>query len=172
MSNPPGIHGIHHVTAIASDPQRTVDFYSGILGLRLVKRTVNFDDPRTYHLYFGDAIGTPGSLMTFFPWPAAVPGRQGPGQIAVTAFAVLPTAIGFWVGRLLRYGIRYEGPTRRGSGADTEQVLAFRDPDGLMLEIVGHRGAEARLGWVRRVGFEAMIREMLEADLARLPNGE
>lgn len=136
--------GLHHVTAIASDPQHTLDFYGEVLGLRLVKRTVNFDDPYTYHLYFGNETGTPGTLMTFFAWPGAPAGRQGAGQVAVTAFAVLPAAIGFWVARLLRYGIRYEGPTRRGSGADAEQVLAFRDPDGLMLEIVAHRGAEAR----------------------------
>src|SRR5207249_7223921 len=91
------ILGLHHVTAIASDPQRNLDFYAGLLGLRLVKRTVNFDDPETYHFYFGDEVGTPGSILTFFPWPGARSGRQGPGQVAVTAFAVLPRALGFWV---------------------------------------------------------------------------
>src|SRR3989449_6302223 len=80
-----GVLGIHHVTAIASDPQRNLDFYVGLLGLRLVKRTVNFDDPETYHLYFGDEVGNPGSIMTFFPWPGARPGRQGTGQVAVTS---------------------------------------------------------------------------------------
>jgi glyoxalase family protein len=75
--------GIHHVTAIAVDPQRNLDFYAGVLGLRLVKRTVNFDDPTTYHFYFGDAEGTPGSIFTVFPWPDARRGRQGAGQIAV-----------------------------------------------------------------------------------------
>ena len=134
-----GVLGIHHVTAIASDPQRNLDFYVGLLGLRLVKRTVNFDDPETYHLYYGDEVGTPGSIMTFFPWPAARPGRHGTGQVAVTAFAVLPRSLGFWVERLVRHGIRYEGPTR--------QVISFRDHDGLMLEIVGDRGAEARPAW-------------------------
>src|SRR3954466_8717514 len=129
------ILGIHHVTAIASDPQRNVDFYAGVLGLRLVKRTVNFDDPQTYHLYYGDEVGTPGSIMTFFPWPGARRGRVGSGQVAVTSFSVLPGAIGFWVERLLRYNVPYEGPTRRGSGADVEQVLVFRDHDGLPLEI-------------------------------------
>jgi len=131
--------GIHHVTAIASDPQRNLDFYVGLLGLRLVKRTVNFDDPETYHLYYGDDVGTPGSIMTFFPWPGARPGRHGTGQVAVTAFAVLPRSLGFWVERLVRHGIRYEGPTR--------QVISFRDHDGLMLEIVGDLGAEARPAW-------------------------
>ena len=141
------IQGIHHVTAIAGDPQRNVDFYAGVLGLRLVKRTVNFDDPQTYHLYYGDEVGTPGSIMTFFPWPGARRGRIGAGQVAATSFAVLPSAIGFWIERLVRHGIKYQGPTRRGSGGDAEQVIAFTDPDGLMLEIVGHPGAESRPAW-------------------------
>jgi len=131
--------GIHHVTAIASDPQRNLDFYVGVLGLRLVKRTVNFDDPETYHLYFGDDIGNPGSIMTFFPWPGAQRGRHGTGQVAVTSFAVLPRALGFWVERLVRHGVTYEGPTK--------QVLSFRDHDGSLLEIVAHPGAEARPAW-------------------------
>ena len=140
-----GVLGIHHVTAIASDPQRNLDFYVGLLGLRLVKRTVNFDDPETYHLYYGDEVGTPGSIMTFFPWPGAKPGRQGTGQVAVTSFAVLPRALGFWVERLVRHGIRYEGPTK--------QVISFRDHDGLMLELVGDAGAEARGAWGEAPGI-------------------
>ena len=147
------IQGIHHVTAIASDPQRNVDFYAGVLGLRLVKRTVNFDDPQTYHLYYGDEIGTPGSIMTFFPWPGARRGRVGAGQVAVTSFSVLPSAIGFWVERLVRHGIKYQGPTRRGAGGDAEQVIGFTDHDGLMLEIVGHPGAEARPAWADAPGI-------------------
>jgi predicted esterase/catechol 2,3-dioxygenase-like lactoylglutathione lyase family enzyme len=140
--------GIHHVTAIAGDPQRNLDFYAGILGLRFVKRTVNFDDPQTYHFYYGDEIGTPGTILTFFPWPGARRGRQGTGQVAVTSFAVLPTALGFWLERLIRFGIRFDGPTKRGaSHGDPEQILAFRDPDGLMLEIVSHPGADVRPGW-------------------------
>ena len=150
MSN---VLGLHHVTAIASDPQRNLDFYAGLLGLRLVKRTVNFDDPQTYHFYYGDEVGTPGSIMTFFPWPGARRGRQGSGQVAVTSFAVLPSAIGFWGERLRRYDVAYVGPARRAAGStgaggsDAEQVLAFQDHDGLMLEIVGHPGAEARPAW-------------------------
>lgn len=134
-----GTLGIHHVTAIAADPQRNLDFYVGLLGLRLVKRTVNFDDPETYHLYFGDDVGNPGSIMTFFPWPGARRGRQGAGQVAVTSFAVLPRALGFWVERLVRHGVKYEGPTKH--------VISFKDHDGLMLEIVAHAGAEARPAW-------------------------
>jgi predicted esterase/catechol 2,3-dioxygenase-like lactoylglutathione lyase family enzyme len=148
------IQGIHHVTAIASDPQRNVDFYAGVLGLRLVKRTVNFDDPQTYHLYYGDEVGTPGSIMTFFPWPGARRGRIGAGQVAVTSFSVLPSAIGFWIERLVRHGIKYQGPTKRGTGGDAEKVIALTDPDGLMLEIVGHPGAEGRPAWAGAPGIK------------------
>lgn len=123
---------IHHITAIAGDPQRNLDFYSGILGLRLVKVTVNFDDPGSYHLYYGDEIGRPGTLLTFFPWPAGERGRQGTGQIASIALAIPPASLGFWLERLLSHGLRYQGPTRRFS----EQVLALNDPDGLPLELV------------------------------------
>ena len=144
------VQGIHHVTAIASDPQRNLDFYVGVLGLRFVKRTVNFDDPHTYHFYFGDDVGHPGSIMTFFPWPRAFRGRQGTGQVAVTAFATLPTALGFWVERLLRHGVQYEGPKKRSGG---EQVIAFSDPDGLMLEIVAHESAEGRAAWENAPGI-------------------
>ena len=147
------ILGIHHVTAIASDPQRNVDFYAGLLGLRLVKRTVNFDDPQTYHLYYGDEVGTPGSIMTFFPWPGARRGGIGAGQVAVTAFSVLPSAIGFWVERLVRHGVAHKSPVRRGQGAAAEQVLAFTDPDGLLLEIVGHPAAEGRPAWADAPGI-------------------
>src|SRR5205823_9111862 len=144
--------GIHHVTAIASDPQRNLDFYAGLLGLRFVKRTVNFDDPHTYHFYFGDEVGTPGSIMTFFPWPRARRGRQGTGQVAVTSFAVVPSALGFWVERLLKHGVRYKGPAKR---ADGEHVLSFSDHDHLMLEIVAHESADARPAWSGATGISA-----------------
>lgn len=139
------VGGLHHVTAIAGDAQRNVNFYAGVLGLRLVKRTVNFDDPTTYHLYYGDELGTPGSLMTFFPWPAAHRGRQGVNQIAITSFAVLPNAFGFWIERFLRYGVAYEGPLRSALGS--ERILRFKDPDGLILQLVGDPAAERRNGW-------------------------
>jgi predicted esterase/catechol 2,3-dioxygenase-like lactoylglutathione lyase family enzyme len=140
--------GIHHVTAICGDPQRNLDFYAGFLGLRFVKRTVNFDDPQTYHFYYGDEAGTPGSILTFFPWPGARAGRVGAGQVAVVAFATVPSAIGFWVQRLVQHGIAFDGPTQREtSGDEREQVLAFRDHDGLMLEIVARPGAAARPAW-------------------------
>ncbi len=139
--------GIHHVTAIASDPQRNIDFYAGVLGMRLVKRTVNFDDPQTYHFYYGDETGSPGSILTFFPMPGARRGRVGSGQVAVTSFAVQPHAIAFWIDRLLQAGVACRGPEKRGSGAELETTLSFKDPDGLLLEIVGHAGAVARSAW-------------------------
>lgn len=138
------VSGLHHVTAIAGDPQRNLDFYAGVLGLRLVKLTVNFDDPGTYHFYFGDAEGSPGSIMTFFPWPSAHGGRHGSGQVAVTSFSISPASTGFWIERLLRHNVRYQGPVKRGAGADPESAIAFKDPDGLMLELVAHPGANAR----------------------------
>jgi catechol 2,3-dioxygenase-like lactoylglutathione lyase family enzyme len=136
--------GIHHVTGIASDPQRNLDFYAGILGLRLVKRTVNFDDPTTYHFYFGDEQGNPGSILTFFPWPDARRGRQGGGQAAVTSFAILPSSVGFWIERLIRKQVDFQQPAAR---YEDERVIAFKDHDGFMGELVAHPKAEGRGGW-------------------------
>ena len=101
------VDGIHHVTAIASDPQRNLDFYVGLLGLRLIKRTVNFDDPGTYHFYFGDAAGTPGTI-DFFPWPGARRGERGAGEVEATAFAIPPSSVGYWLERLQEYHVRAE----------------------------------------------------------------
>jgi glyoxalase family protein len=134
--------GIHHVTAIAGDPSSNVAFYAGVLGLRLVKKTVNFDDPETYHLYFGDEVGHPGTIMTFFPWPGAMRGRHGVGQLTVTSFAVPPQALGYWSERLRSHGVTPERTEVLG-----EEVLAFEDPDGLQLEIVGVSNAARRAGW-------------------------
>jgi glyoxalase family protein len=124
--------GIHHVTAIASDPQRNLDFYAGTLGLRLVKRTVNFDDPSAFHFYYGDRTGQPGTLLTFFPWPGARRGRDGTGQAIRTSFAVPRDSLGFWTERLTEEGI--------GGLTDGERfgqrTLRFADPDGLGLELV------------------------------------
>lgn len=129
------VAGIHHVTAMASDPQRNVDFYTRVLGLRLVKRTVNFDDPGTYHLYYGDDVGHPGSILTFFPWPQARRGRHGAGQATSTAYGVPAGSLGFWSDRLGRLGVAAEAPRQRWG----REVLTFLDPDGLKLELVeGH----------------------------------
>ncbi len=128
------ISGIHHVTAISGPPQENVDFYAGFLGLRFVKRTVNFDDPGTYHLYYGDYHGRPGSIMTFFPWSHASRGRVGSGMVGATSFAVDPDTMDEWVGRFADAGHDFGGPTERFG----ERVLGFYDADGLRLEIVGH----------------------------------
>jgi glyoxalase family protein len=134
--------GIHHVTAIASDPQKNVDFYVGVLGLRLVKQTVNFDDPGSYHFYYGDAQGSPGTLLTFFVWPGGQKGRRGLGQVTAAALSVAPDALGFWQGRLTEHGVTVgEAETRFG-----ETVVPFYDPDGLRLELVPTMG-DTRPGW-------------------------
>ena len=134
--------GLHHVTAIASDPQANVDFYTGLLGLRLVKQTVNFDAPDSYHLYYGDAAGSPSSLLTFFPWPGVPRGRHGAGMMTATAFSVPGSSLGWWHERFLRLGVDVDAPRRR----DAEEVLAFRDPDGLGVELVAADG-DHRSGW-------------------------
>ncbi len=129
--------GIHHITAVSGEIERTLDFYGRVLGLRLVKRTVNYDDPATYHLYFGDELGHPGTVLTFFPWPGGSRGRHGLGQAAVTAFLVPEASLGFWIERLMSAGVAHEGPTRRFD----EQVLSFADPDGMLLELVARADA-------------------------------
>src|SRR5215212_11623790 len=103
-------HGLHHVTAIATDPQSNVDFYTRALGLRLVKQTVNFDAPDTYHLYYGDEQGTPGTILTFFPWPGAPRGRHGTGQLTFTSFSISPDSMGWWIDRLKAKGVATEEP--------------------------------------------------------------
>jgi len=125
------IPGLHHVTAIASDPQRNLDFYVGLMGLRFVKRTINFDDPGSYHLYFGDNRGTPGTILTFFPWPGARRGLRGTGQIEATAFAISPNSIGYWLERFKQQHVTAEKISRFG-----EEGIRFTDPDGLLLELI------------------------------------
>ncbi len=137
------ISGIHHMTAIAGDPQRNLDFYAGVLGLRLVKLTVNFDVPNTFHLYYGDEGGQPGTIITFFPWPHMRRGRVGAGQFTATALSTPPGALDYWRRRLETHGVQCTGPLERFE----ETVLAFEDPDGLPLELVAHQGAEERPGW-------------------------
>src|SRR3954453_1759674 len=105
MATPETLAGIHHVTAITADPQKNVDFYCGVLGLRLVKLTVNFDDPGSYHLYYGDDLGRPGSVLTFFAWQGVQRGRIGPPQATTTSFAVPPASLDFWAGRLQEHRV-------------------------------------------------------------------
>ena len=140
----PGILGLHHVTAIVGDPQENVDFYAGLLGLRLVKTTVNFDDPYTYHFYFGDELGHPGTLITFFPWPSGRRGARGAGQVSAFAFAVPAASLDYWQERLTAAGVRFGGPEAR-FGSPT---LSFYDPAGLLVELVAEDAAAAGEPWL------------------------
>jgi glyoxalase family protein len=134
------ISGIHHITAIASDPQRTLDFYTQVIGLRLVKLTVNFDDPGTYHFYFGDDVGSPGTILTFFPWPHVPRGEIGAGQVTAIAFEVPAQSLEFWSKRLRDRAVDIGAVEERCD----EEVVRFRDPDGLWLELVGVSRAASR----------------------------
>ncbi len=125
--------GLHHVTAISGPAQRNLDFYARVLGLRLVKKTVNFDDPGTYHLYFGDAAGNPGTILTFFPWPHAAPGRSGIGETFETQFRIPEVAIGYWTHRFVTHGVSHEAPMKRFG----QTAISFKDPDGMRLALVG-----------------------------------
>lgn len=137
------INGLHHVTAISGPARRNLDFYARVLGLRLVKKTVNFDDPGTYHLYFGDTDAAPGSILTFFPWEHAAPGRLGIGETQETVFRVPEGSIGFWAHRFVEQGVPHEVPVKRFG----ETVLSFRDPDGMRLALVGLPGVEKEPAW-------------------------
>lgn len=127
------ITGIHHVTAIAAGAQKNIDFYSGILGLRMVKKTVNFDAPGVYHFYYGDETGNPGSILTFFPYEGLAHGRHGKGMLNTTTFSLPLTSMDYWLDRLKRFNITYKQPQERFEG---EAVVYFEDADGLGLELV------------------------------------
>lgn len=135
------LRGIHHVTAICGEPQPNVDFYTGVLGLRLVKKTVNFDDPGSYHLYYGDRIGAPGTLLTFFAWPQAPRGQAGAGEPVALTFAVPAGSLAWWATRLQAAEISVN--EKRLFGAP---VLAFRDPDGMRLELTETTG-DSQTAW-------------------------
>jgi glyoxalase family protein len=137
------VSGIHHLTAICGNASRNVDFYTHALGLRLVKKTVNFDDPGTYHLYFGDERGKPGSILTFFAWEPAAPGRNGDGFAEETALRVPAGSIGYWTHRLIEKGVPHKALEKRFG----EPVLAFTDPDGMSLALVGIAGAGSEPAW-------------------------
>jgi glyoxalase family protein len=127
------ITGIHHVTAVCSDAQKNIDFYIGVLGLKLVKKTVNFDGPDVYHFYYGDETGSPGSILTFFPYQGLVNGRHGKGMLNTTTFSVSTSSLNFWLERLERFSVACKKPQERFEG---EIVVYFEDEDGLGLELV------------------------------------
>ncbi len=126
------VTGLHHITALASDAQKNVHFYAGILGLHLVKKTINFDAPEVYHLYYGNEKGSPGTILTFFPYPGIPQGRKGKGQLIVTSFSISENSMDYWTKRLDKFHIKYEGPFKRFD----ELVISFEDHDGLGLELV------------------------------------
>lgn len=141
MSN--HISGLHHVTALASDAQKNVDFYAGLLGLRMVKKTVNFDAPDVYHLYYGNEDGAPGTIMTFFPYQGLVRGRKGKGQLTVTSFSIPANSLDYWMRRLKKFGISHTTPQRR---FEDEVYIYFEDNDGLGVELVANT-ADKRKGF-------------------------
>jgi len=138
-----GVLGLHHVTAISSDPQKTLDFYAKILGLRLIKLTVNYDDPSTYHVYFGDEIGHPGTVLTFFPWPGQPRGSKGVGQATNMSFSIPRESVTYWEDRLKSHGVSLQTPRKRLG----DTVLSFEDHDGQGLELVRGKETEDRTGW-------------------------
>lgn len=145
------ILGLHHITAIAGEAQRNYDFYTRVLGLRLVKKTVNFDDPGTYHFYYGDEVGSPGSILTFFPWEGIQPGRTGTGMATEIGYSVPAGSLPFWQQRFKELGVKH-GPHGERFG---EQYLPLQDPDGLLLNLVVPQAADERRPWTTAEVSEA-----------------
>jgi glyoxalase family protein len=137
------ILGLHHVTAIAGNARRNLDFYTRLLGLRFIKKTVNFDDPHTYHFYYGDYHGSPGTILTFFPWEGAANGRRGTGQATEVGFSVPAGSLDFWLSRFKDHNIIYNKPATKFE----EEYLTVLDPDGLKLELVVSSKPDARTGY-------------------------
>src|SRR5687768_17238337 len=137
------ILGLHHITAIADNAQRNYQFYTNVLGLRMVKKTVNFDDPGTYHFYFGDEVGTPGTILTFFPWERVHKGKQGTGMATEIGYAIPDKSLDFWLDRLKQYHVKVTGTGQRFG----EQYISFEDPDGLPLTIIIPAKADQRKPW-------------------------
>ncbi|MGD6967141.1 ring-cleaving dioxygenase [Rossellomorea vietnamensis] len=152
--------GIHHITAIVGNPQENVDFYAGVLGLRMVKQTVNFDDPGTYHLYFGDEQGSPGSIITFFPWDGAHKGRIGGGQVGTTSYAVPKGSLSFWENRLEKFKVSFSRDERFG-----ETSLVFNDPHGLQLELVERGSGKVNQWTAGEVTSDSAIKGFAGASL-------
>jgi len=138
------ILGLHHITAIAGDAKRNFDFYSKVLGLRFIKKTVNFDDPGTYHFYFGDEVGSAGTILTFFPWGAGIQqGRKGSGMATEIGYSVPKGSLDFWQKRFEQYNVIYNKPAEKFG----EKYLTFLDPDGLKLELIESKTNDNRKAW-------------------------
>jgi glyoxalase family protein len=136
-----GVFGIHHVTAITGDPQRNIEFYTNNLGLRFVKLTVNQDDPTSYHLYYGDQVGHPGTILTFFHWPNIPKGQRGRSELAAISFLIHEDSIRYWIDRFKQKKMEFRGPYKR---FENEQVIAFNDPERLELELAAHESSNKR----------------------------
>ena len=136
------INGLHHITVLASDPQQNYDFYTKVLGMRFVKKTVNFDAPDVYHLYYADEVGTPGTVLTFFPFPNARRGKRGVGEAAIVSFSIPKNSLEFWIERLSKYDVQFEGPSEKFG----YQYISFLDPDGMQIELVEDE-VENLIGW-------------------------
>lgn len=155
------INGLHHITALASDAQKNVDFYVGVLGLRMVKKTINFDAPDVYHLYYGDETGSPGSILTFFPYAGLTRGRKGGGQLTYSAFSIPTASLSYWMDRLVQFGVPYSGPYQRFN----ETYLRFEDFDGMGVELVANSN-DLRPGWDNgKIPAEYSIRGFYTATL-------
>ncbi|MXV15726.1 ring-cleaving dioxygenase [Hufsiella ginkgonis] len=137
------IQGLHHITAIAGGAKKNYDFYTRVLGLRMVKKTVNFDDPFTYHFYYGDRVGTPGSILTFFPWEGITAGRRGSRQATEIGYSVPENSFDFWLKRFEANNVIFNKPAEKFG----EQYLTFLDPDGLKLELITPKTPDNRLPW-------------------------
>lgn len=137
------ILGLHHITAIAGNAQRNYDFYTKVLGLRLVKKTVNFDDPGTYHFYYGDEKGSPGTILTFFPWTNVRPGIEGIGMATAIGYSIPVGSLNFWTKRFQEHNVSFGKPGNRFG----EVYLPFKDPDGLSLELIMPENQDSRKGW-------------------------
>lgn len=146
------ILGLHHITAIAEEAQRNYDFYTKVLGLRLVKKTVNFDDPGTYHFYYGDEVGSPGSILTFFPWAGVRRGRPGVGMATEIGYSVPTDSLPFWKERLEQAGVTQTAISERFD----EQYLQFEDPDGLLINLVAPSNTDNRKPWTTADVTEAV----------------
>ena len=162
------ILGLHHITAIAGEAQRNYDFYTRVLGLRLVKKTVNFDDPGTYHFYYGDTVGTPGSILTFFPWEGIQKGRTGPGMATEIGYSVPSGSLDFWTKRFDELNVKHQ-PISESFG---EQFIKLEDPDGLILKMITPSAEDNRKAWttkdvdenVAAKGFHSVVLTVRKAD--------
>src|SRR4051794_32492313 len=158
------LNGVHHVTAITKDAQRNVDFYTGLLGLRLVKKTVNFDDPQSYHLYYGDGRGTPGTILTFFVWPGATKGRVGSGEPSRVGFEVPAGSLPFWRKRLSDAGVE----AKENGAVFGNATISFPDPDGMQVELVESSAPRDTEIWTGSgVGLDSAIRTIAGVTLTR-----